>query len=80
MTRTNIPAEDAQALNERMNKPEDRRERRHAEEVEAATQPASGAAVTGDYAGAAMAGEGKSSDETETADAIKRAAETDGRV
>ena len=80
MTRTNRPAEDAQALNERMNAPEDRRQRRHAQEVEAAMRPASGAAIPQAYAGAAITAEGSSPDGSETADSVKRAAESDGRV
>ena len=80
MRRTNAPAEDAQALNERMNTPEDRRQRQIVQEGEAAMRPASGAPVNRALSGAELSGEGRAVDSSETSDAIKRAAENDGRV
>ncbi len=76
MTRTNTPDEDVEALNRRMNAPENARSRRHHEQAETAAhrdvQPA--------HLGAELAAEDRPGDETETADALKRAAETDRRV
>ena len=79
MERAKIPHEDVEAVNRRANAPEDRRQNRAKAELDAATWPASGAAVHHARVGAELAGE-NASDGTETADAIKRAAENDGRV
>ncbi len=49
-------------------------------EVRSATTPASGAPVQHAYAGAEIAADEPSSQTGETADALKRAAENDGRV
>ena len=80
MTRTNTPAEDAAALNRRMTRPESAREARRAADFDTATAPASGAAVQHAAAGAALSVDGRPSDASETAEAIKRAAENDTRV
>ena len=76
MVRTKNPDEEAEAINRRMNAPEDRRQVPRKADMDAATGPASGAPVH-PRAGAELAGE---DDEGETAEAIKRAAENDGRV
>ena len=77
MTRTKTPDEDVEAVNQRMNAPEDRRRTRTKADMDAATWPASGAPVHRARVGAELAGE---DNESETAAAIKRAAENDGRV
>ena len=74
MTRTNTPAEDVEALNRRMNAPEDARRRRHA--AQAAGRPD----VSPARLGAELAAEDRPSDESETAESLKSAAENDGRV
>ena len=76
MTRTNTPAEDVDAHARRSKLPENERRARHAAHAEAAQH--------GDLdparLGAEIAAEQRPGDESETADAIKRAAENDGRV
>jgi hypothetical protein len=79
MERTNTPAEEAAKANREANAPEDRQARRDAE-LRAATHPTSGAAVQHALAGASIAADDGSAGSGETADALKRAAENDGRV
>ena len=76
MTRTNTPVEDVEALNRRMNAPEDARRRRHAAQADAAGR----SDVSPARLGAALAAEDRPSDESETAESLKRAAENDRRV
>ena len=76
MTRTNTPVEDVEALNRRMNAPEDTRRRRHAAQADAAGRPD----VSPARLGAELAAEDRPSDESETAESLKRAAENDRRV
>jgi hypothetical protein len=76
MTRTNTPAEDTDALNRRMSQPEDARVTRHDAQKRAAER----LDVSPARLGAELAGEKRPNEEGETADAIKRAAENDGRV
>ena len=76
MTRTNTPAEDVEALNRRMNAPEDRRAARHEAHAEAASRRD----VSPARLGAELAAEDRPRDETETADALRRAAKNDRRV
>ena len=76
MTRTNTPAEDADALARRSKLPDNERRARHAAHAEAAQRMD----VPPARLGVALSAENKPNDETETADAIKRAAENDGRV
>jgi hypothetical protein len=77
MTRTTIPDDEAEAINRRTNGPEGRRQIRRKADMDAATWPASGAPVHHARVAAELAGE---DNESETAQAIKRAAENDGRV
>jgi hypothetical protein len=74
--RTNTPAEEAEAHARRTRLPKNERRARHAAHAEAAKhgdmEPA--------RLGVELAAEERVRDETETADAIKRAAENDGRV
>jgi hypothetical protein len=77
MVRTKTPDEEVEAVNRRMNMPEDRRQVRRKADMDAATWPASGAPVHHARVAAELAGE---DNEGETAEAIKRAAENDGRV
>ena len=80
MERSKTPAEEAAKANREANAPEDRQARREAE-LRAATHPTSGAAVQHALAGASLAADDDSGAGTgETADALKRAAENDGRV
>ena len=79
MERTNTPAEEAAKANREANAPEDRQARRDAE-LRAATHPTSGAAVQHASAGASTAADDRSAGTGETAGALKRAAENDGRV
>ena len=76
MTRTNTPVEDVEALNRRTNAPEDARRRRHAAKADAAGRPD----VSPARLGAELAAEDRPSDESETAESLKRAAENDRRV
>ena len=77
MTRTNTPDEDVAALNQRLQENGDPRIRRHKAEATAATR----LDMPKESIGAEISGDGKrAADESETADAIKRAAENDGRV
>ena len=62
------------------NAPEDRVETRRKAETDAAMTPASGAPVQHAYAGAELAAEGRAGEQSETADAIKRAAGNARRV
>jgi hypothetical protein len=77
MTRTKTPPEEVEAANRRMSAPEDRRKVRTKADMDAAAWPASGAPVHHARVGAELAGE---DDESETAEAIKRAAENDTRI
>ena len=79
MQRTKTPHEDVTKTNQQMNAPGDPRRRRKGE-FDTASQPASGAAVQHARVGAELSGEGRAYDQSETAEAIKRAAENDGRV
>jgi hypothetical protein len=76
MTRTNTPAEDVEALAKRSKMPKNERRARHAAHAEAAKH----GDVSPARLGAELAEEERPTDETETADSIKRAAENDGRV
>lgn len=76
MTRTNTPAEDAEALKRRGSEPESARLVRQ----EARKRAAGRGDVSPARLGAELAGEDRPRDESETADAIKRSAENDGRV
>ncbi len=76
MTRTNTPDEDVRALNQRLDQNGEPRIRRHKADADAATR----LAVPKERLGAEISGEGRASEESETSDAIKRAAENDGRV
>jgi hypothetical protein len=76
MTRTNTPDEDVRALNRQLDQNADSRIRRHKTDADAATR----LDVPKEFLGAEISGEGRASDESETGDAIKRAAENDGRV
>ena len=80
MTRTNTPDEDVEALNRRMNRPDEARKARRAADLDTATTPTSGAAVQHAAAGAAISVDGSRGEESETGEAIKRAAENDTRV
>jgi hypothetical protein len=80
MTRTTTPAEDVEALNRQMSRPEEARKALRTADFDTATTPASGAAVQHAAASAALSVEGRQHDASETADAIKRAAENDTRV
>jgi hypothetical protein len=77
MARTKTPDEEVAAVNRRMNAPEERRQVRRKADMDAAAWPASGAPVHHAHVAAELAGE---DNEGETAEAIKRAAENDGRV
>ena len=77
MTRTNTPDEEAEAIARRMSSPEERRQIRRKADMDAAAWPASGAPVHHARGAAELAGE---DNESETAQAVKRAAENDGRV
>ncbi len=79
MDRTNKPAEEAAKANREANAPEDRQIRREAE-LRAATHPTSGAAIQHASAGASLTADDHGAGAGETADALKRAAENDGRV
>jgi len=70
---------DAEAVNKQVNAPEDRARIRAKGEAENAMTPASGAAVQHALAGAEIAAEKPMREQGETADALKRAAENDGR-
>ena len=75
MTRTNTPAEDAAAAKSRYQRPEDAKRARREAHADAATRlDRSGARL-----GAEISGENRPSDDTETADALKRAAENERR-
>lgn len=76
MTRTNTPAEDADAHARRSKLPDNERRARHAAHAEAAQR----GGVSPARLGIELSAEDKPNDESETADAIKRAAENDGRV
>ena len=76
MTRTNTPDEEIEALNRRMHEPEDSRARRHEAQAEAATRRD----IPPARLGAELAAEDRPRDESETADALKRAAANDRRV
>jgi hypothetical protein len=79
MERTKTPDQDVEATNRQMNTPEDRRQTRSKAAFETATLPASGAAIPQAQAGAELSGK-TAREETETASAIKRAAENHRRV
>lgn len=76
MTRTNTPAEDAEARKGRYQRPEDAKPAAHEAQADASTRLDRSDARLG----AKLAGENRPSDNTETADALKRAAENDRRV
>ena len=76
MTRTKPPAEDAEAAIRRGDGQEDARQERHEGDATAATRLDMPKARIG----AELAGEKRADRSSETADAIKRAAENDQRV
>lgn len=71
---------EVERVNREMNAPEDRRQDRHQAEADAALQPSGGAPIQQARIGAELAGEGGAMEKSETADALKRAAENDTRV
>ena len=75
MTRTNTPAEDAKAANSRYQKPEDAKQERREAHADAATR----LDHSDPRLGAELSAENRPSDDTETADALKRAAENERR-
>ena len=75
MTRTNTPAEDAAAAKTRAPRPEEAKEAAREAHADAAKRVDGVAA----HIGAQIAGENRPSDDSETADALKRAAENDRR-
>ncbi len=70
---------DAEAVNKQVNAPEDRARSRARAELRTAVTPAAGAPVQHALAGAEIAAEKPMSEQGETADALKRAAENEGR-
>ena len=74
-----VTTERVETTKREVKSPADETERRQAD-LDTAAQPASGAAVQRAAAGGAMAAEGHASEKSETADALKRAAENDTRV
>jgi hypothetical protein len=72
MTRTKTPDEEVEALNRRLNTPEDAKQKRRNGAFRAATWPASGADMHAARAGAELAGEDA---ESETEEALQRATE-----
>ena len=79
MERSKTPPEDVEKPHRQMNARDDRDAPRHEADLRAATHPTSGAAVQHAVAGASSAADDRAGD-GETADALKRAAENDGRV
>jgi hypothetical protein len=75
MTRTNIPAEDAAAQKSRYQRPEDAKQASREAHADAATRIDKSDARLG----AELSSENRPSDDTETADALKRAAENERR-
>jgi len=75
MTRTNTPAEDAAAQKSRYQRPEYGEQARRGTHADAATRLDHSDARLG----AEISGENRPSDDTETADALKRAAENERR-
>ncbi len=71
---------DAEVANRQANAPEAKRRTRNAADLDTAATPAGGAAVARALAGAALAAADRPSEESETAESIKRAAENDRRV
>ena len=76
MTRTNTPSEDVEAANRGIEGPDDVRQERHEGDATAATRLDMPKARIG----AGLAGEKRANRTSETADALKRAAENDQRV
>ncbi len=76
MRRTNTPQEDAEALNRRLNQPEDEPRARRTGDATAATR----LDISKARPAADLAGEARRKSSGETADAIKRAAENERRV
>ena len=76
MTRTKTPQEEVEALNRRMNQPEDAQPARRQGDTTAATR----LDLTKERPSRDLAGERSSERAGETADAIKRAAENERRV
>ena len=76
MDKTRTPAAEAEALENRMSRPEETRETHRQAYAEAATRGDTDIARLGSE----LAAEERPRDESETADAIKRAAENDTRV
>lgn len=76
MTRTTTPAERADARKDRYRRPEDAKQAAHEAEADATTRLDRSDARLG----AELASESRPSDDTETAEALKRAAENDRRV
>ena len=76
MTRTNTPDEDAEAINRQLDQNDEPRIRRHKAEADSSTR----LAMPKERLGASLAADDRPADESETADALKRAAENDGRV
>jgi len=74
MTRTNTPDEDVEALNRRMKRKDEPRIRR-----EVRKDAASRLDVAPARLGSELAGDRRSAEESETADALKRTAENEGR-
>ena len=79
MERSKTPPEDVEKANRQMDARDDRDGARRQADLRAATHPTSGAAVQHAVAGASSAADDHAGD-GETADALKRAAENDGRV
>ena len=79
MERVRTPAEDVDKSVAKSGEAADSRQQRADATLATATQPTSGAAVQHAVAGAELAGEPRAADASETADAIKRAAENDRR-
>jgi len=75
MTRTNTPAEEASAAKSRAPRPEEAKEAAREAHADAATRLDGSAARLG----AELSAENRPSDDSETADALKRAAENDRR-
>lgn len=80
MENSKTPRDDARRANRQMHAPENADRQRRDAEVRAATHPTSGAAVQHAFAGASVSADDRGSETGETADALKRAAENDGRV
>jgi len=71
---------DAEAANRQANAPENERQTRNEADLDTAAPPAGAAAVHDPFAGAALSAADRPGDDSETADALKRAAENDRRV